>query len=101
MHARTVEDLILQGIPLEPGSAPVWALIHPNDPIRLLEVSDRTPVGHGRMTHEPDFGAHPEWIAERTGPWITNTRIGAHSVYWEPGSYSLEVIGEIIAGIRR
>lgn len=67
MHARTVEDLILQGIPLEPGSAPVWALIHPNDPIRLLEVSDRTPVGHGRMTHEPDFGAHPEWIAERTG----------------------------------
>lgn len=101
MHARTVEDLILQGIPLEPGSAPVWALIHPNDPIRLLEVSDRTPVGHGRMTHEPDFGAHPEWIAERTGPWITNTRIGAHSAYWEPGSYSLEVIGEIIAGIRR
>ncbi len=100
MHARTVEELILQGVHLEPGSAPVWALIHPHDPIRLLEVSDRTPIGHGRMTHEPDFGAHPEWIAERKGLWITNTRLSAHSSYWESGN-SLEVIGEIIAGIRR
>ncbi|SHO95852.1 ADP-ribosyltransferse [Mycobacteroides abscessus subsp. bolletii] len=100
MHARTVEELVLQGIPLEPGAAPVWALIHPHDPIRLLEVSDRTPFGHGRMTHEPDFGAHPEWIAERKGLWITNTRLSAHSSYWESVT-GLEVIGEIIAGIRR
>ncbi|EIC67136.1 alpha/beta hydrolase [Mycobacteroides abscessus subsp. abscessus] len=105
MHARTVEDLILQGIPLEPGSAPVWALIHPNDPIRLLEVTDRTPIGHGRMTHEPDFGAHPERISEKTGSWPLKHlpfSIKAHThAYWAVESKSLRIIGEIIAGIRR
>lgn len=104
MHARTVEDLILQGVPLQPGSAPVWALIHPNDPIRALELSDRTPIGHGRMTHREDFGAHHERITERTGPWPLKylPSIKAHTqAYWQPDSRSLEIIGEIIAGIRR
>ncbi|WP_423489103.1 alpha/beta hydrolase [Mycobacteroides sp. PCS013] len=104
MHARTVEELILQGVPLKPGSAPVWALIHPNDPIRILELSDRSPIGHGRMTHREDFGAHHERITERTGPWPLKylPSIKAHTqAYWQPDSRSLEIIGEIIAGIRR
>ncbi|SHQ49147.1 ADP-ribosyltransferse [Mycobacteroides abscessus subsp. bolletii] len=105
MHARTVEELILQGVPLQPGSAPVWALIHPNDPIRILELTDRTPLGHGRMTHEPDFGAHHERIAERTGPWplkyLPYSKKAHTHAYWQPESDSLEIIGEIIAGIRR
>uniref|UniRef100_UPI001C37CB47 alpha/beta hydrolase n=1 Tax=Mycobacterium sp. D16Q16 TaxID=1855659 RepID=UPI001C37CB47 len=105
MHARTVEELILQGIPLQPGSAPVWGLIHPNDPIRILGPADRTSIGHGRLTYKDDFGAHPEWISEKTGPWPLKhlpVNINAHThAYWEPGSRSLEIIGEIIAGIRR
>ncbi len=100
MHARTVEELILQGIPLQPGSAPVWALIHPNDQIRFLENFER--VAHGRMPHREDFGAHPIWTAEKTGPLITNQDKLAHThSYWADKSESLRIIGEIIAGMRR
>ncbi|WP_396912649.1 putative T7SS-secreted protein [Mycolicibacterium sp.] len=101
MHARSVADLVLQGIPLEPGSAPVWALMHPNDPILFVEPFDRTPFAHGRMTHQEDFGAHTEFIDEKTGPWLTNVDVAAHSAYWELNSRSLEIIGEIIAGLRQ
>lgn len=105
MHARTVEDLILQGVPLQPGSAPVWGLIHPNDPIRILGPADRTSIGHGRLTYKDDFGAHPERISERTGPWPLKhlpASIKAHThAYWADDSKSLQIIGEIIAGIRR
>ncbi|ORB56774.1 hypothetical protein BST43_13275 [Mycobacteroides saopaulense] len=100
MHARTVEDLVLQGVHLEAGKAPVWALIHPNDPIRFLENFER--VAHDRMPHKEAFGAHHEQIAERTGPWITNQNTLAHThAYWEPDSRSLQIIGEIIAGVRQ
>ena len=100
MHARTVEELILQGVHLEAGNAPVWALIHPNDPIRFLENFER--VAHGRMPHREDFGAHPEEIAEKTGLLIKNQDQRAHThAYWEDDSKSLKIIGEIIAGIRR
>ncbi|CPW67466.1 alpha/beta hydrolase [Mycobacteroides abscessus] len=74
VHARTVQDPKLQEGPPEPGTAPAWALIHPDDPIRFLEPVDRTSIGHGHVhTH----------------------------AYWEPGGRSLDIIGEIIAGIRR
>ncbi|KRQ29938.1 hypothetical protein AOT83_10885 [Mycobacteroides sp. H001] len=100
MHARTVEELILQGVHLEAGKAPVWALIHPNDPIRFLENFER--VAHGRMPHREDFGAHPEEIAEKTGLLIKNQDQRAHThAYWEDDSKSLRIIGEIIAGMRR
>lgn len=105
MHARTVEELILQGVPLQPGSAPVWGLIHPNDPIRILGPADRTSIGHGRLTYKDDFGAHPERISEKSGPWPLKHLPGsikAHThAYWADDSKSLQIIGEIIAGIRR
>jgi uncharacterized protein YukE len=105
MHARTVEELILQGVPLQPGSAPVWGLIHPNDPIRILGPADRTSIGHGRLTYKDDFGAHHERISEKAGPWPLKhlpASIKAHThAYWADDSKSLQIIGEIIAGIRR
>lgn len=99
MHASSVTDLLLQGVPLKPGSAPVWSLMHPNDPIRFVEPFDRTPLSHGRMTHREDFGGHVVWIDDRIGPLWKHFEMEAHSAYWELRSQSLRIIGEIIAGL--
>jgi len=116
-HAR---DL---GIPPEH----VWSSTARNDPIQYgYDVGDLVRAGigldpdvdlvHGANPSGPDFGGqvfHSDpgdplvrWEWERHGPFggipvpVPHIGANAHSQYWDPGSASLENIGQIIVGNR-
>jgi hypothetical protein len=105
----------------------VWSSTARNDPIQYgydladvaragLGLDPRIDLVHGANPSSPQFGGQVfasdpgdpvvRWEWERHGPFdgipvpVPRFSVNAHSQYWDPGSASLENMGQIIVGNR-